>query len=90
MQQTYQVWASRSGRAGELYAHTVSNAALDVRPLSGVTINERRVSRPWFHTQGRLSVGSTLAQVRRGPGLHREAQGRAGGRSVIYASARGR
>lgn len=67
MSQTRQVWVSKKGgqRTDTLFIHTVSNGALNVQPLQGVTIDNIRVTSPWFHTPGGLSTGSTLAQIRR-------------------------
>jgi hypothetical protein len=85
MSQTRQVWVSKSKRHDTLYLHTVSNGALDVHPIRGVTIDRVRVSSPWFHTRGGLSVGSTLAQARRRyPDLRREPQRDVTGATVLY------
>ena len=67
MSQTRQVWVSKKGgqRTDTLFIHTVSNGALNVQPLQGVTIDNIRVTSPWFHTPSGLSTGSTLAQIRR-------------------------
>ncbi len=67
MQQEHLVWTfkTRTGALQTLYIHTVTNAALNVRPLNGVTIDEIRVTSSKFHTRGGLRTGSTLAAVRR-------------------------
>ena len=65
MSQTRQVWVSKKGqRTDTLFIHTVSNGALNVQPIQGVTIDSIRVTSPWFHTSSGLSSGSTLAQIR--------------------------
>ncbi len=67
MSQTRQVWVSKKGgkRSDTLFIHTVSNGALNVRPIQGVTIDDIRVTSPWYHTNDGLSTGSTRAQIRR-------------------------
>lgn len=68
MSQTRTVWVSRTrgGRRGStLFIHTVSNGALNVKPLNGVTIDLIRVTSPQFHTVSGLAAGSALAQIRR-------------------------
>lgn len=90
MSQTRQVWVSPAAPHSTLFLHTVSNGALDIRPLNGLTINEVRVSSAWFRTRRGLHVGSTLAAVRRAfpdarpmsPGSGRR------GSTVFYASVR--
>jgi hypothetical protein len=61
------VWVSKKGnRTDTLSIHTISNAALNVEPKNGVTINRIRVTSNWFHTlPGNLSTGSTKAQILR-------------------------
>ena len=72
MSQTRQVWVSKKGqRTDTLFIHTVSNGALNVQPIQGVTIDSIRVTSPWFHTSSSLSTGSTLGQIRRRfPNVH--------------------
>lgn len=66
MSQQRLVWVSRtSGRTNTLYLHTTANGALDVRPLSGETVDTIRITSRQFHTQSGISTGSTLAQIRR-------------------------
>ena len=67
MSQRYYVWTSRTahGLPHTLFLHAVSNGALNVKPLSGLTIDTLRVTSPAFATQTGLQVGSTLAQIRR-------------------------
>ncbi len=66
MSQTRQVWVSKKdGRTDTLFIHTVSNGALGVQPINGVTIDSIRVTSPWFHTRDGLSTGSTKAQILR-------------------------
>ncbi len=66
MSQTRQVWVSKKGgqRTDTLFIHTLSNGALNIQPIQGVTIDDIRVTSPWFHTPNGLSTGSTLAQIR--------------------------
>ena len=65
MSQTRQVWVSKQGNHTDtLFIHTVSNGALNVQPIDGVTIDNIRITSSWFHTSsGNLSTGSTKAQV---------------------------
>lgn len=67
MQQQQLVWVSKkANRTDTLSIHTISNAALNVQPSNGVTINRIRVTSNWFHTSpGNLSTGSTKAQILR-------------------------
>lgn len=68
MSQTYSVWVSQAAKGEQpntLFIHTVSNGALNVKPLSGVTIDVVRVTSPQFRTLNGLAAGSTLAQIRR-------------------------
>ena len=67
MSQTRQVWVSKkeSQRTDTLFIHTVSNGALNVQPFDGRTIDNIRVTSPWFHTYNGISTGSTKAQIRR-------------------------
>ena len=67
MSQTRQVWISKKGgkRSDTLFIHTVSNGALNVQPIQGVTIDDIRVTSPWYHTHSGISTRSTLAQIRR-------------------------
>jgi hypothetical protein len=85
MMQTRQVWISKRAPNHTLFVHTVSNGALNVPPLGGVTIDEVRVTSPWFHTRSGLSTASTLAQIRRAfPRLRREPPDRTVGKTMIY------
>ena len=60
------VWISnKAGRTDTLFVKTVSNSALGVRPLDGVSVELIRVTSPWYHTASGLSTGSTLARIRR-------------------------
>ncbi len=73
MSQTRQVWVSKKGsqRTDTLFIHTVSNGALNVQPIQGVTIDNIRVTSPWYHTHDGLSTGSTFSQIRhRFPNAH--------------------
>ena len=65
MSQTRQVWVTKkeSQRTDTLFIHTVSNGALNVQPIQGVTIDVIRVTSPWFRTYNGLSTGSTKAQI---------------------------
>ncbi len=66
MSQFRGVWVSKKGsRTDTLYIHTVRNGALNVQPLSGSTIDDIRVTSPWYHTSGGISTGSTKAQILR-------------------------
>ena len=66
MSQFRGVWVSKRGnRTDTLYIHTVSNGALNVQPLSGSTIDDIRVTSPWYHTSGGISTGSTKTQILR-------------------------
>ncbi len=72
MSQTRQVWLGRGYSRATLFIHTTANGAIDAEPSSGVTIDVVRTSSTRFHTSAGISVGSTLAQVRRMyPHLHR-------------------
>lgn len=72
MSQERMVWVSRAhGRTDTLYLHLTQNGALDVRPLSGETIDTIRVTSSHFHTRDGISTASTLAQIRRRfPSVH--------------------
>ena len=65
MSQTRQVWVSKQrNRTNTLFIHTVSNGALGVQPINGVTIDNIRITSSWFHTSsGDISTGSTKAKV---------------------------
>jgi hypothetical protein len=59
------VWISKkAGRTDTLFVKTVSNSALGVRPLDGVSVELIRVTSPWYHTPSGLSTGSTLSRIR--------------------------
>ena len=66
MSQSRQVWvAKKEGkRFDTLFIHTVSNGARNVQPIDGITIDNLRVTSPWFHTHDGISTRSTLAQIR--------------------------
>ena len=67
MSQRQYVWTSSAahGTQNTLFVHAVSNGALNVKPLSDLTIDTIRVTSPSFATKTGLHVGSTLAQLRR-------------------------
>lgn len=67
MSQQYFVWVSPAahGTQNTLFVHAVDNGVLNVKPLSGLTLDTIRVTSPSFATQNGLHVGSTLAQIRR-------------------------
>ncbi len=67
MSQRHFVWTSPAahGTQNTLFVHAVSNGALNVKPLSGLTFDTIRVTSPSFATQNGLHVGSTLAQIQR-------------------------
>lgn len=54
-----------AGPPHTLFLPAVTNGALSVKPLSGLTIDTLRVTSPAFATQSGLHVGSTFAQIRR-------------------------
>lgn len=66
MSQRRYVWTSPAahGTRNTLFVHAVSNGALNVKPLSGLTFDTIRVTSPRFATKTGLHVGSTLAQIR--------------------------
>ena len=66
MSQRYYVWTSPAahGEPHTLFVHAVSNGALNVTPLSGLTLDTIRVTSPRYATKAGLHVGSTLAQIR--------------------------
>jgi hypothetical protein len=86
MSQTKQVWLVKGNRRATLFIHTISNSALGVNPENGVTITEIRVSSHAFRTRTGISVGSTLAQVRRS--FSQASCGNAGRGTVIYSDTR--
>jgi len=60
------VWISKKdGRTDTLFIKTVSNDALGVQPVDGVSVELIRVTSPWYRTKGGLSTGSTFAQIHR-------------------------
>jgi|GEM_PF-1743978 len=66
MQKTQIVWVSKSGcQRNTLYISTISNAALNVQPIRGVTIAHIEVTSSWFHTPDGISTGSTRTQILR-------------------------
>jgi hypothetical protein len=73
MSQLRLVWVSKpmTGKPHTLFIHTVSNGALNIKPYSDVTIDQIRVTSPYFHTQSGIHTGSTLAAIRKQfPHLH--------------------
>ena len=89
MSQTRQVWVSKDKARNTLFLHTVSNGALNVAPLSGVTIDTIRVTSSFFHTRNGISTRSTLAQVKKAfPKMNHSLADGIGGKTVIYDDAR--
>lgn len=65
-QQTKRVWvAKQRQRTDTLYIHTIVNAAAQVQPINGVTIDQIEITSPSFHTPNGISTGSTKAQILR-------------------------
>lgn len=87
MSQNRLVWVSGKSR-NTLFVHTVSNGALDVKPLSGVTITEINATSPYFRTASGISTGATFSQVKRAFPHVRRSTAISTGRSVIYDDAR--
>lgn len=65
MNQRRLVWISKSGPRETLYLHTVNNGVIDAKPISGLTIDEIRVTSPDFRLASGLHTGSSLAEIRR-------------------------
>ena len=67
MSQRCYVWVFpvAHGKPHTLFIHAVANGTLNVKPLSGLTVDTIRVTSPRFATQNGLHTGSTLAQIRR-------------------------
>lgn len=86
MSQTRQVWTSQGHT---LFVHTVSNGALNVSPLNGVTLTTIRVTSPYFRTREGVHTDKTLAHIRRRfPHLHRLAASDVVGKTVLYDDTR--
>jgi hypothetical protein len=67
MSQTRQVWKlpQSKGRYDTLFIHTVSNGVINAQPPDGVTIDCIRTTAKRFRTAQGISVGSSLAQIRK-------------------------
>ncbi len=86
MSQTRQVWLGKGSSKASLFIHTTANGVIDAKPMAGVTIDVIRTSSTEFHTASGISVGSTLAQVKRSyPLIHRSVRER---QSVIFCDRR--
>ncbi|MEH1838838.1 MAG: hypothetical protein V7L20_08735 [Nostoc sp.] len=60
------VWVSKQGnKKNTLYIHYLKNAALNVQPIDGITIETIRITSSWFHTDSNISTENTKAQILR-------------------------